>query len=328
MTVLVTGSAGFIGMHVVARLLADGETVVGFDNRDDYYDVGLKHARVDRNLGHPRYTEVEGDLVYPRALEKVMRAHRPRRVIHLAARPGAAESAARPHACAGANLTGFLHVLEACRTLAVEHLVFASASDVYGDNAGRALRETDAGDCPGSLHAASKRAGELMAASYASGFGLPVTALRLFSVYGPWGRPDMAYFEFTRRLLAGETIELHHQGRAARDLVHVDDAVEAIVRALALVPETGAGGRAGEAPLRILNVGSGRSTAVADLVEALAGVIGCRARVEAVDGPPGNVALMRADTACLAAALGFVPAHDLAAGLAGFVDWYRMFHGE
>jgi len=335
MTVLVTGSAGFIGMHTVSRLLEQGETVVGFDNRNDYYDPALKAARVAQNAGHPNYTEIEGDLADRRAVESLFAEHRPDRVIHLAAQAGVRYSLQNPYAYSDSNLTGFVNLLECCRRHEVAHLVFASSSSVYGANRRMPFSEADNVDHPISLYAATKKSNELLAHSYAHLYRIPTTGLRFFTVYGPWGRPDMAYFSFTRKILAGEPIELYNHGRMKRDFTWIDDVVEGVVR-LVDQPATPNPDWSGEtpdpatsdAPWRIYNIGNDRPVALGDFVTTLERVLGTEAEKHYADIQPGDVEATWADISALEAAVGYRPTTTIDTGLQKFADWYRAYHAQ
>ena len=334
MTILVTGSAGFIGMHTVARLLERGETVVGFDNRNDYYDPALKAARVAQNAGHPRYTEIEGELADREAVEALFAEHAPERVIHLAAQAGVRYSLENPYAYQHSNLDGFVNILECCRHHGVEHLLFASSSSVYGANRRLPFRETDNVDHPISLYAATKKANELLAHSYAHLYRFPCTGLRFFTVYGPWGRPDMAYFSFTRRILAGEPIELYNHGNMQRDFTWIDDAVDGVVGLLdhPAQPNPDWSGEhpdpaTSNAPWRIYNIGNDRPVALGDFVATLEKILGIEADKRYADIQPGDVEATWADISALEAATGYRPTTTIATGLQRFADWYRDYHG-
>jgi len=321
---------------VVARLLDAGETVVGFDNRSDPGAAGLGHARADRNAGRTGYTDIQGDLTYPRALEKAIRAHGPDRVVHLAARTGLSGALADPHACQATNSTGFLHVLEACRVGGVSHLVFASSAAAYGASERLPFRESDRADHPLSLPGALKKANEVVAHGYAAHHGLPVTGLRLFDIYGPWGRPDADYFQRAYQLMAGEAVPQFGPGGRARDHLYIDDAVDAVQSVLAhppagngVPPANGPDPVRGRVPWRLFNVGSGTALDHEDLVEALASGLGCQP-IERVPAEPiaGEPAVTRADLGALERTTGFRPKTDLQTGLSHFIDWFRDFHGD
>ncbi|SEA63648.1 NAD-dependent epimerase/dehydratase family protein [Rubrimonas cliftonensis] len=328
--VLVTGAAGFIGMHVAERLLEAGLAVVGFDNVNDYYDVRLKRARLERLSGRPGFRFIEGDLADARALGAAFdAAGAPRRVIHLAAQAGVRHSLTNPGAYADSNLTGFLNVLEACRAAAPAHLVYASSSSVYGGNARLPLSPRDGVDHPVSLYAATKKANELMAHAYSHLYALPATGLRFFTVYGPWGRPDMAYWSFAEAIMAGRTLELYNMGEVSRDFTYVDDVVESLLRLAPLAPAPDPGfdrmnpdPARSWAPHRVYNIGRAEPAPVRALVAALEAELGRKAEVRLVPAQPGDVAATAADVADLERATGFVPQVTLAEGVRRFARWW------
>ncbi|MFC3076494.1 NAD-dependent epimerase/dehydratase family protein [Phenylobacterium terrae] len=322
MAIIVTGAAGFIGMHVAERLLARGETVVGVDVFNDYYDPALKDARAARLAADARFRMVRMDVADAEAFAGLVRETGARRIVHLAAQAGVRYSLDNPFAYERANLAGHLSVLEAARHAeGFEHLVYASSSSVYGDRpgAGEGFTEDDAAAEPVSLYAATKRAGELMSFSYAKLYGLPQTGLRFFTVYGPWGRPDMAYFSFTRKILAGEPIEVYGQGRMARDFTYVDDIVDGIVGALDRPPEPGVN--------RILNIGDSRPVGLMDMIATLETALGREAEKILRPMQPGDVTTTYADVSKLAALTGYAPKVPIEEGLPRFVEWYRGFYG-
>ena len=333
-TVLVTGSAGFIGSAVTLRLLQRGETVVGIDNLNDYYDPALKRARLARHLDHPRYTHLTIDLADRAAMERAFAEHAPRRVVHLGAQAGVRYAAQNPHAYIDSNVTGFLHVLEGCRHGDVAHLVFASTSSVYGANTQLPYAETQSAEHPLSLYAATKKANEQMAHSYAHLFGIPCTGLRFFTVYGPWGRPDMALFLFTRALLAGEAIRLFNHGRHSRSFTYIDDIVEGVVRVLdrPAAPDPLWTGDAPDpsrssAPYRLYNIGNADSVPLRRYLEALERELGRTAVIESLPLQPGDVPATEADVRALFEAVGYAPQVPVEKGVAHFVRWYRVYHG-
>lgn len=284
-TILVTGAAGFIGMHACERLLARGETVVGIDNLNAYYEVSLKRARLQRLAAYPNFRFVALDVADRTGMAELFEQLRPRVVLHLAAQAGVRYSIDNPHAYADSNLVGFVNVLEGCRAQRVQHLVYASSSSVYGGNAKMPLAESDPIDHPISLYAATKRANELMAHTYSHLFDLPTTGLRFFTVYGPWGRPDMALFKFTRAMLAGETIDVYGHGQMVRDFTYVDDIVEGVLRVLdrpatpdaaynPLLPDPATG----SAPYRVFNIGNHAPTVLMDYIAAIEAALGCTGR--------------------------------------------------
>jgi UDP-glucuronate 4-epimerase len=335
MTVLVTGTAGFIGSHVAQRLLARGEQVVGLDNLSDYYDVNLKRARLARLEGKPGYTHVHADLADRAAMDALFARHRPTRVVHLAAQAGVRYAAENPHVYVSSNVTGFLHVLEGCRHTGVEHLVFASTSSVYGANLAMPFNEHQSTEHPLTLYAATKKANEVMAHSYAHLFGLPCTGLRFFTVYGPWGRPDMALFLFTRAILAGEPIRVFNHGRHKRSFTFVDDIVEGVLRTLDKVPGKDPGwsglapdpGTSGVAPYRIYNIGNERPVELLRYIEVLEQCLGRMAEMQMLPLQAGDVPDTEADVSALIEAVGYRPVVSVEEGVARFVDWYRDYHG-
>ncbi len=334
MRVLVTGAAGFIGYHTAEALLARGDEVIGLDNLNPYYDVTLKQARVARLSRHPRFALVRADLQDRAAVERVFADQPPQRVVHLAAQAGVRYSMDNPHAYVDSNLVGFLHILEGCRNGGVEHLVFASTSSVYGVNAKMPFSVSDSVDHPISLYAATKKANELMAHTYAYLYRLPVTGLRFFTVYGPWGRPDMALFKFTKAILAGEPIEIYNNGHHARDFTYVDDIVEGIVRTLdrvsapdpawsAMAPDPATS----SAPYRIYNIGNSSSVELMHLVAVVEKELGRSARKTFLPMQKGDVATTFADVEALMRDTGFRPDTPIEVGVARFVAWYREFYG-
>ena len=334
MTILVTGAAGFIGFHVALRLLDRGEAVVGLDNLNNYYDVSLKRSRLARLETRPNYTHVHVDLANRPAMEAMFATHRPRRIVHLAAQAGVRYAASNPHVYVDSNVTGFLHVLEGCRQHGTDHLVFASTSSVYGANTALPYSESQPTAHPLTLYAATKKANEGMAHSYAHLYGTPCTGLRFFTVYGPWGRPDMAFFSFTRDLIAGRPIEVFNQGRHSRDFTYVDDIAAGVVGALD-APARGEPGWSGEvpdaatsrAPYRIFNIGGGRPVALMRYIELLEQSIGRKADIRLRPLQPGDVPDTAADISDLSTAIGYQPRTPVEQGVPNFVAWYRSYHG-
>lgn len=335
MKVLVTGTAGFIGSHVAMRLLERGDEVVGLDNLCDYYDVSLKQARLERFGRHERYTHVHADLADRLAVEKVFATHRPQRVINLAAQAGVRYAATNPHVYIASNVTGFLHVLEGCRHHGVEHLVFASTSSVYGADTLMPFSERQPTEHPLTLYAASKKANEQMAHSYAHLYGLPCTGLRFFTVYGPWGRPDMALFLFTRAILAGEPLPVFNHGRHRRSFTYVDDIAEGVLRALDRPPSVDGRwngdapdpGSSGVAPYRIYNIGNERPVELLRYIEVLEACLGRRATLELLPLQAGDVPDTEASIASLREDTGYEPRVDVEEGVRRFVDWYLEYYG-
>ncbi|ACM31885.1 NAD-dependent epimerase [[Acidovorax] ebreus] len=330
---LVTGCAGFIGMHCAQRLLERGERVVGIDNLNAYYDVGLKHARLGRLHGQGDFTFEQIDVADRDAMHALFARVRPHRVLHLAAQAGVRYSIDQPDDYTDSNLLGFGNILQGCRAQQVEHLVFASSSSVYGGNAKLPFSERDAVDHPVSYYAATKKANEVMAHAYAHLYGIPTTGLRFFTVYGPWGRPDMALFKFTRAMLAGETIDVYGEGQLVRDFTYIDDIVEGVLRVLdkpatpdaafdPLSPSPGTG----LAPYRIFNIGNSAPTLLMDYIHALEEALGMVALKRMLPLQPGDMHSTAADMAALASWVGFAPHTPVRDGVARFVHWYKDFY--
>jgi UDP-glucuronate 4-epimerase len=325
--VLVTGAAGFIGMHVAERLLARGDTVTGLDNLNAYYDPALKRARLARLQQAPGFAFHEASIADREAMARVFE---PRFdvVIHLAAQAGVRYSLTNPHAYGDANLTGFLNVLEACRHAEVGHLVFASSSSVYGANTKLPFAVSDAVDHPVSLYAATKKANELMAHTYSHLYGMPVTGLRFFTVYGPWGRPDMSPFLFTRAILAGTPIQVFNEGHMQRDFTYVDDIAEGVLRVADRVPTPHAvPGVNSTAPYRLYNIGNHEPVPLLEFIATLERLLDRPALKQLLPMQPGDVVATYADVSDLARDTGFRPSTPLADGLGRFVAWYRDFYG-
>ena len=333
MKVLVTGAAGFIGMHVAQRLLARGDEVVGVDNLNAYYDVALKQARLDLLAQHSGFRFVRLDIADTDAVGKLFRREGFQRVAHLAAQAGIRYSLDNPQAYVQSNLIGFVNVLEGCRYATVEHLVYASSSSIYGGNKKMPFSEHDNVDHPISLYAATKKSNELMAHTYSHLFGLPTTGLRFFTVFGPWGRPDMSYFKFTKAILEGRPIEVFNHGKMQRDFTYVDDIVEGVVRVLdrppraqpdfdAMHPDPASS----SAPFRIYNIGSHRPVDLMTFINVLEGALGREAEKELLPLQDGDVVATYAQTEALQAAIGFVPATSITEGIGRFVDWYRSYY--
>lgn len=334
MSILVTGTAGFIGSHVAQVLLARGEQVVGFDNLNDYYDPTLKQARLDRLLALPGYTHVTADLADRAAVDEVFAKHKPKRVVNLAAQAGVRYAAQNPHVYVSSNVTGFLHILEGCRHHGVEHLVYASTSSVYGANRHMPFSEHSSTEHPLTLYAATKKANEQMAHSYAHLYGIPCTGLRFFTVYGPWGRPDMALFLFTKAILAGEPIKVFNHGHHKRSFTYVDDIVQGVVRTLDKVPGADAGWDAmkpdpatsGVAPHRIYNIGNEQPVELLRYIEVLEQCLGKKAKMEMLPLQAGDVPDTEADVSDLIANVGYRPVVSVEEGVAKFVAWYRDYY--
>jgi len=317
MKVLVTGAAGFIGMHCAERLLARGDEVLGVDNLNDYYDVRLKKARLARLSG--KFKFVKADIADRAAMERLFADERPQRVIHLAAQAGVRHSLKDPHAYVDANLVGFLHILEGCRAVGVEHLVYASSSSVYGTNARLPFSVHDNVDHPISLYAATKKANELMAHVYAHLYRLPATGLRFFTVYGPWGRPDMSPFIFAGAILEGRPIEVFNHGRMRRDFTYVDDIAEGVLRTLDRVAQPE---HAGAAPARLYNIGNNRPVELMAYIETIEKALGKKAIKTMLPMQPGDVQETAADIDSLDADIGFRPSTPLEVSMPRFIEWY------
>jgi len=333
MTVLVTGAAGFIGFHTARALLDDGHEVVGFDNLSPYYDVRLKEARVAQLAPRRRFTFVKGDLADKAAIKKVFSDHSPARVIHMAAQAGVRHSLSHPEDYMQSNLVGFLNILEACRHGSVEHLVFASSSSVYGANTKVPFSVHDNVDHPLSLYAATKKSNELMAHTYAHLYGFPTTGLRFFTVYGPWGRPDMALYKFVERISQGKAIEVFNDGHHARDFTYIDDVVEAVVRIADRPPQPNPNWlfkqpdpSSSFAPYRLYNVGNHSPVQLLDFIALIEKALGQEAIKKFLPLQPGDVPATYADVSDLAADIGFTPKTPIAEGIARFVAWYTDYH--
>ena len=339
MTVLVTGAAGFIGFHLSSRLLERGTAVLGFDNMNPYYDPALKRARLKQLQATAERTGtsfqlIEADLEDRAAVEAAFATHKPSKVVNLAAQAGVRYSIENPAAYIQANLVGFGHVLEGCRHHNIKHLVYASSSSVYGGNTNLPFSEQQGVDHPVSLYAASKKANELMAHTYSHLYGLPATGLRFFTVYGPWGRPDMALFLFTKAILAGEPIQVFNNGQMVRDFTYVDDIIESLLRVLdkpatpdpAFNPSQ-PNPASSWAPHRVFNIGNSNPTPLMDYIEAVESALGITASKQFLPMQPGDVPATAADTSALEAWIGFKPNTPVGEGVARFVAWYREFYG-
>ncbi len=334
MKILVTGSAGFIGSALSLRLLERGDEVIGVDNLNDYYDVGLKQARLARTLTHPGFTDLRLDIQDREGVAAAFRAHQPQRVVNLAAQAGVRYSIENPMSYVDTNLTGFANILEGCRHHEVEHLVFASSSSVYGANTVMPFSVHHNVDHPLSLYAASKKANELMAHTYSHLYRLPTTGLRFFTVYGPWGRPDMALFKFTKAILAGEPIEVFNYGRHRRDFTFVDDIIEGVIRVLdrpaaanpawdGATPDPATSA----APYRVYNIGNQHPVELLRYIEVLEDRLGRKAERTLLPLQPGDVPDTYADVTDLVRDTGYKPDTPVETGVARFVDWYRGYYG-
>jgi UDP-glucuronate 4-epimerase len=335
--VLVSGAAGFIGMHVARRLLRDGHAVIGLDNLNDYYDPRLKQARLDELAGFADFEFKKADLADRRTMAELFAAYRFPTVVHLAAQVGVRQSLRDPHAYVDANLTGFLNILEGCRETGCRHLVYASSSSVYGANTRMPLRASDNADHPLSLYGATKKANELMAHAYAHLFAISTTGLRFFTVYGPWGRPDMAMWLFTAAAMDGEPIRLFNNGRMRRDFTYIDDVTEAVTRLVARPPAPDAAWSAetpdpasSNAPWHVYNIGSSRPVELTDLVSVIEGAVGRPALRELLPMQPGDAIETCADCTDLERAVGFRPSTSIEDGVKRFAEWlhdYRRVEG-
>jgi len=333
--ILVTGSAGFIGFYVAKRLLEKGDRVVGLDNLNNYYDVNLKRARLAQLTAVPAFGFVKMDLADGEGVRQLFQAENFDLVVHLAAQAGVRYSLTNPQAYVDANLVGFANVLEGCRSSKVRHLVFASSSSVYGANTRMPFSVHDNVDHPVSLYAATKKANELMAHVYAHLYGLPCTGLRFFTVYGPWGRPDMALFLFTRAILEGRPIPVYNHGKMRRDFTYIDDVVEGVIRVAERIPEPNPewcsdrpDPGTSSAPYRIYNIGNHDPVELIKFIEILENKIGRKAQLELLPIQPGDVPATYADVDDLTRDTGFQPQTLIEEGIGRFVDWYREYYGR
>ena len=331
--ILVTGAAGFIGSHVAQRLLTKGSEVVGIDNLNDYYDPRLKEARLDRLRSHSAFRFEKLDLADREGMAALFARHRFPSVIHLAAQAGVRHSLVDPHAYVDANLIGFTNILEGCRHNGCRHLLYASSSSVYGSNTRMPFSTHDNVDHPLNLYGASKKANELMSHAYAHLFGIPSTGLRFFTVYGPWGRPDMAMWIFAKAIIAGEPIKLFNNGNMRRDFTYVDDVVESVVRLVDRPPSPSADFStaspdpgASNAPWRVYNIGNNKPVDLLEVVRLLEQAIGKKAKRELMPMQPGDVPATCADVDDLMRDAGFRPSTSIADGIARFIEWYRVYH--
>jgi UDP-glucuronate 4-epimerase len=332
-TILVTGAAGFIGYHLTQRLLAADHAVIGLDNLNPYYDVKLKEARLARLLGRPGFDFVRADLADAAEIRALFLGYPFDYVVNLAAQAGVRYSLTNPHAYIHTNVVGFLNVLEGCRHRAVKHLVFASSSSVYGANTHMPFSEKDNVDHPVSLYAATKKSNELMAHTYAHLYGLPCTGLRFFTAYGPWGRPDMAMFKFTRAIFEEQPIDVYNHGNHKRDFTYIDDVVEGVVRVIEHIPQQdeqragdGAGPSATAAPYHLYNIGNNRPVDLLYLIELLEEAIGKKARKNMLPLQPGDVPETYAEVEALTQAVGFRPRIPIEMGIRRFLAWYIEYY--
>ena len=332
MKVLITGAAGFIGSSLALRLLERGDSVIGIDNHNNYYDPAIKEARLERHNSHPNYTHLRIDIGDRKVVEEMFRHHRPQRVVNLAAQAGVRYSIENPLAYIDSNIVGFAHILEGCRHNGVEHLVYASSSSVYGANTFMPFSVHHNVDHPLSLYAASKKSNELMAHTYSALYNLSTTGLRFFTVYGPWGRPDMALFKFTKTILAGEKIPVFNYGRHRRDFTYIDDIVEGVVRVLdhpahsnpdwnGYKPDPGTS----LAPWKVYNIGNSRPVELMDYIAALENALGQKAVIEMLPLQPGDIPDTCADVTDLVEQFHYKPNTTVEQGVANFVAWYRDY---
>ncbi len=333
MKILVTGAAGFIGLHLSLQLLARGDEVIGVDNLNDYYDVNLKLARLTQLQQHAAFKDYKIDVADREALETLFKTHKPDRVVHLAAQAGVRYSIENPLAYIDANLVGFAHILENCRHYDIENLVYASSSSVYGANSNVPFSVHDNVDHPVSLYAATKKANELMAHTYSHLYQIPTTGLRFFTVYGPWGRPDMALFKFTKAILAGETIDVYNYGKHRRDFTYIDDIVEGVVRTLDKIAAPNEQWSSDKpdaatslAPYRLYNIGSNQPVELLDYIKMLESALGKKAKMNLLPLQQGDVIDTYADVDALINDVGYKPSTKIKDGIEAFVDWYKDFY--
>jgi UDP-glucuronate 4-epimerase len=333
MKVLITGAAGFIGSNLSLRLLARGDEVIGIDNLNDYYDVNLKKARLARTADHPNFTDVRIDLEDRAGIAEVFATHKPDRVVNLAAQAGVRYSLENPLAYVDTNLVGFMNILEGCRHNGVEHLVYASSSSVYGSNTTMPFSVHDNVDHPVSIYAATKKANELMAHTYSHLYRLPTTGLRFFTVYGPWGRPDMALFLFTRKILAGEPIDVFNYGNHRRDFTYIDDIVEGVIRVLDRIPQPNPewsgdhpDSATSNSPYALYNIGNQQPVELKHYIEVLEDCLGKKAIQNLLPLQPGDVPATYANVEDLVRDVSYRPDTSVEEGIANFVAWYRDFY--
>jgi UDP-glucuronate 4-epimerase len=333
--ILVTGAAGFIGFHVVQRLINDGHSVHGLDNVNDYYDPMLKEARLRLLIAHPKFTFHRADIADQASVEEIFAIHRPESVVHLAAQAGVRHSINNPRAYIDSNISGFLNILEGCRHGAVRHLVYASSSSVYGLNSLMPLSVDQNVDHPVSLYGATKKANELMAHSYSHLYDLSTTGLRFFTVYGPWGRPDMAYFSFTKAILEGKPIDVYNDGRMTRDFTYIDDVVEGIARILPLAARSDSQWKAASpssgsssAPYRLYNVGNHSAVELLRFIDIVESCLKKKAIKRYLPAQPGDVLATSADVNDLNALISFAPNTSIEIGVSRFVDWYKEYYAK
>jgi len=329
-SILVTGAAGFIGFHLCQHLLTRGESVIGIDNLNDYYDVSLKQDRLKQLQQHQQFQFAKLDLADRQAIPELFDRHQPEKVAHLAAQAGVRYSLKNPHAYVDSNLVGFVNILEECRHGGVKHLVFASSSSVYGVNSKTPFSVHDNVDRPVSLYAATKKANELMAHTYSHLYDIPTTGLRFFTVYGPWGRPDMALFLFTKAILAGEPIKVFNHGKMQRDFTYIDDIITGVVRVLDKIPEpdpnwSDSDPGSSHAPYKLYNIGNNQPVELLRFIEVLEACLGMKAQKHMLPMQPGDVPITYADIEDLEKAVGFRPSTPIEVGVERFVAWYRDY---
>lgn len=332
MRMILTGCAGFIGVHVAKRLLQDGCTIIGVDNLNDYYDVSLKKDRLNL-LSDKNFQFFHNSIENWADVERIFQESQPEVVIHLAAQAGVRYSLQNPHAYINSNITGFINILEACRQYGVRHLIYASSSSVYGMNTKQPFSTRDHADHPVSVYAATKKAGELLAHTYSHNYGLPTTGLRFFTVYGPWGRPDMAYFSFTKAILAGQPIKIYNHGRMKRDFTYIDDIVEAIVRLIPLPPKPNLlwdrdrpDPGSSRAPYKVYNIGNHSPIALLAFIETIEKKLGIAAKKELLPLQPGDMTDTYADVDDLVRDTGVSPGTSIEKGIGSFIDWYIDYY--
>jgi UDP-glucuronate 4-epimerase len=333
MKVLITGAAGFIGNQLALRLLERGDAVIGIDNLNDYYDPALKRARLARTQGHPAFTDIRIDLEDRPGIDAVFATHKPDGVVNLAAQAGVRYSLENPDAYIDTNVVGFMNILQGCHHHEVKHLVYASSSSVYGSNTKMPFSVHDNVDHPVSIYAATKKANELMAHTFSHLYGLPTTGLRFFTVYGPWGRPDMALFKFTRQMLAGEPIDVFNYGRHRRDFTYIDDIVEGVIRTLDRIPQPNPDwsgehpdSASSTAPYALYNIGNNQPVELMHYIEVLEDCLGMQAEKNLLPLQPGDVPDTYADVSDLVRDVGYQPDMPVEQGVANFVAWYRDYY--
>ena len=324
---IITGAIGFIGMHTAEKLLERGETIVGIDNFNDYYDTRLKHARLEQLEKFPNFTFIKGDIAKADFVLDTFRHYKPRKVLNLAAQAGVRYSLENPSAYIQSNIVGFANILEGCRQAEVEHLVYASSSSVYGANQKIPFSETDSVDYPVSLYAATKKSNELMAHTYSHLYGLPTTGLRYFTVYGPWGRPDMSPWLFTSAIIEGRPIKVFNYGEMERDFTYIDDISSGTLSVMDTIPTSQIENESqSTAPYKVYNIGNNQPVKLLDYIKVIEQALGKKAELELMPMQPGDVEKTFADIDALEAATGFKPSTSLEAGIAKWVAWYKQYH--